>query len=132
MPLSWASALPISPSLFSMVTTTKAPSSGPLKVARPPTSVISTTAPANNRRLRRLIEEFCLNTDRYTHVEMSKATGKEDPQADHYRILEAARRRDTAAVVEMLEAHILDTKRELLALARAQEQGELLSGARFT
>ncbi len=89
---------------------------------------LALSAPANNRRLRRLIEEFCLNTDRYTHVEMSKATGKEDPQADHYRILEAARRRDTAAVVEMLEAHIMDTKRELLALARAQEQGELTDG----
>lgn len=86
---------------------------------------LALSAPANNRRLRRLIEEFCLNTDRYTHVEMSKATGKEGPQADHYRMLEAARRRDADSVVAMLEEHILETKRELLAVARAQEDGEL-------
>lgn len=86
---------------------------------------LALSAPANNRRLRRLIEEFCLNTDRYTHVEMSKATGKEGPQADHYRMLEAARRRDVEAVVSMLEDHIRETKRELLALARAEEDGQL-------
>lgn len=76
-------------------------------------------AASNNRRLRRLIEEFCLNTDRYTHVLMSRATGKEGPQSDHYRILEACRRRDVPAVVQLLEEHITDTKRGLMAIERA-------------
>ncbi len=83
---------------------------------------LALSAPANNRRLRRMIEEFCLNTDRYTHVAMSAATGKDRPQADHYRIVEACRARDVATVVRLLEEHILETKRELLARARLQEE----------
>ncbi len=82
---------------------------------------------ANNRRLRRLIEDFCLNTDRYTHVLMSRATGKEGPQSDHYRILEACRRRDVPAVVQLLEEHITETKRELLAIARAGDDQPTLA-----
>jgi DNA-binding GntR family transcriptional regulator len=82
---------------------------------------LALSSAANNRRLRRLIEEFCLNTDRYTHVAMSQATGKERPQHDHYRILEACRARDVPRVVQLLEEHILDTKRELMATARAAE-----------
>ncbi|MFZ4289205.1 GntR family transcriptional regulator [Variovorax sp. HJSM1_2] len=80
---------------------------------------LALSAPANNRRLRRLIEEYCLNTDRYTHVAMSVATGKDHPQADHRALVAACRARDVPAVVELLERHIMDTKRELLASARA-------------
>ena len=75
-------------------------------------------APANNRRLRMLIEAYCLNTDRYSHLAMSQATGKEKPQHDHYEILAACRRRDVAAVVSMLESHIVATRNEIKALAR--------------
>ncbi|CAG9167052.1 GntR family transcriptional regulator [Cupriavidus respiraculi] len=85
---------------------------------------LALSAPANNRRLRRLIEEYCLNTDRYTHVAMSIATGKEKPQRDHRRLVEACRRRDIATVVALLEEHIMDTKRELMASARAEETDE--------
>lgn len=83
---------------------------------------LALSAPANNRRLRRLIEEYCLNTDRYTHVAMSQATGKERPQQDHRRIVEACRRRDVQAVVALLEEHIMETRREILATARAAEE----------
>ncbi|SEK83695.1 DNA-binding transcriptional regulator, GntR family [Roseateles sp. YR242] len=76
------------------------------------------SAPANNQRLLRLIEEFCLNTDRYTHVAMSRATGKDKPQEDHFRIVEAARAGDADGVAALLEVHILDTKKELMASAR--------------
>lgn len=82
---------------------------------------LALSAPANNRRLRRLIEEYCLNTDRYTHVAMSIATGKDRPQADHYRIVEACRARDVTHVVTLLEEHILETKKELMARARAED-----------
>jgi DNA-binding GntR family transcriptional regulator len=82
---------------------------------------LALSSAANNRRLRQLIEEFCLNTDRYTHVVISQATGKEGPQADHYRILQACRARDTQRVVQLLEEHITATKRELQATTRANE-----------
>jgi DNA-binding GntR family transcriptional regulator len=88
---------------------------------------LALTSASNNRRLRRLIEDFCLNTDRYTHVLMSKATGKEGPQSDHYRILEACRRRDTQEVVRLLEEHINETRRELLAIARAGDDRPTLA-----
>lgn len=80
---------------------------------------LALSAPANNKRLLRLIEEFCLNTDRYTHVAMSRATGKDKPQEDHYRLVEAARAGDADQVAALLEVHILDTKKELLASARS-------------
>lgn len=91
---------------------------------------LALSAPANNKRLLRLIEEFCLNTDRYTHVAMSRATGKEKPQEDHYRIVEAARAGDADKVAALLEVHILDTKKELMANARARGTEAVLA-ARF-
>lgn len=84
-------------------------------------------APANNRRLRMLIEEYCLNTERHSHLAMSQATGKEKPQQDHYKILAACRRRDVGAVVSLLEAHILATRNEIKAMAR--EDGGFLNYA---
>lgn len=93
---------------------------------------LALSAPANNKRLLRLIEEFCLNTDRYTHLAMSRATGKDRPQEDHYRIVEAARAGDAEQVARLLEAHILDTKKELLASAREQQQpGQALAGVQL-
>lgn len=83
---------------------------------------LALSAPANNRRLRLLIEAYCLNTDRYTHVAMSNATGKDRPQEDHRRLLEACRRRDVQTVVRLLEEHILETKRELMATVRSAER----------
>jgi DNA-binding GntR family transcriptional regulator len=85
---------------------------------------LALSAPANNRRLRRLIEEYCLNTDRYTHVAMSIATGKDKPMSDHRKLVEACRRRDISAVVTLLEEHSRDTKRELMANERAAEDTE--------
>ena len=76
------------------------------------------SAPANNRRLRRLIEEFCLNTDRYTHEMMSLATGKDGPQSDHFEILEACKQRDANKVAQLLELHIQETKNNLIATDR--------------
>lgn len=55
---------------------------------------------------------------------MSEATGKERPQRDHRRLVEACRQRDVAAVVALLEEHIIDTKRELLARAREARDEE--------
>ena len=79
-------------------------------------------APANNARLRQLIEEFCLNTDRYTHIAMSEATGLERPMQDHYALLDACRKRDVERVVEILRDHIDHTRKELLASERERER----------
>lgn len=79
---------------------------------------LALSAASNNVRLRRLIEEFCLNTDRYTHEMMSLATGKEGPQSDHFEILEACKARDADRAAALLERHILETKQNLLATER--------------
>ncbi|RIX72092.1 GntR family transcriptional regulator [Acidovorax cavernicola] len=83
---------------------------------------LALSAPANNARLRQLIEEYCLNTDRYTHVAMSEATGREKPMEDHYALLAACRERDVQKVVMLLEAHIDHTRKELMATARAHAE----------
>ncbi|MCG7324128.1 GntR family transcriptional regulator [Achromobacter sp. ACRQX] len=77
--------------------------------------------PANNQRLRRLIEEYGLNTDRYTHEMMSKATGKRKPQQDHYAIVEACRQHNAQLAASLLEAHILETRKNLVAMQRMAE-----------
>ncbi|MBB6564050.1 DNA-binding GntR family transcriptional regulator [Acidovorax soli] len=90
---------------------------------------LALSAPANNMRLKRLIEEYCLNTDRYTHLAMSTATGKDKPQSDHYQLVAACRARDVTKVVTLLEEHIDNTRKELLATAREQQmQGEDSNG----
>ena len=81
-------------------------------------------APANNARLRQLIEEFCLNTDRYTHLAMSEATGLERPMRDHYALLEACRAGDAELVVSLLRDHIDHTRKELQASERQRSLGK--------
>jgi DNA-binding GntR family transcriptional regulator len=66
-----------------------------------------------------MIEEYCLSTmNRYPHLRMSLDTQKEDVQRDHYRILDACQRHAVDEVVALLEQHILETRREVLAAAR--------------
>lgn len=83
---------------------------------------LALSAPAHNVRLRQLIEEFCLNTDRYTHVAMSEATGLDRPMQDHYALLDACRQRDVERVVALLAEHIDHTRKELLANERERER----------
>lgn len=72
-----------------------------------------------NERLKKMIEEYCLSTtNRYPYLRMSLDTQKDDVQHDHYRILDARKRRAVDEVVTLLEQHILETRREVLAAAR--------------
>ncbi|WMD20050.1 GntR family transcriptional regulator [Achromobacter seleniivolatilans] len=80
-------------------------------------------APANNQRLRRLIEEYGLNTHRYTHEVMSLADGKEGLKAEHARILEACRQQDGDLAARLVEAHILEKKKNLVAMHRMRQDG---------
>lgn len=79
-------------------------------------------APANNSKLQMLIENFCLNTDRYMHEAISKATGREKPQNEHYAILEACKERDAEKVACLLQQHILETTRDIIAADRIQKE----------
>jgi DNA-binding GntR family transcriptional regulator len=80
-------------------------------------------APSNNERLRRLIEDYCLSTtNRYPHLRMSLDTQKDEVQRDHYRIVDACKRRAADEVASLLEGHILETKREVMAAARHEKR----------
>ncbi|WP_454675402.1 GntR family transcriptional regulator [Achromobacter pestifer] len=80
-------------------------------------------APANNTRLRRLIEEYGLSTARYTDEARLQATGQDGPQADYHRILDACRNQDGDLAARLVEAHILETKKNLVAMHRMQQDG---------
>lgn len=83
-------------------------------------------APANNTRLRRLIEEYGLNTGRYVHELMSQAAradGPAGPQTDHHRILDACRNQDAELAASLVEAHLLDTRKNLVSLHRMRQEG---------
>jgi len=86
-------------------------------------------APARNARLHTLIAQYCLNTThRYPHLRMSLDTDKRAVQEDHYRILDACKRRAPLDVAALLEAHILETKREVMAAARYHSDGVIRPG----
>jgi len=76
-------------------------------------------APANNRRLKQMIEEYCTNTtNRYPYLRMSVDTDIEVVQRDHYAIVDACRERDADKVAALVEQHIQETRRDVLAVAR--------------
>lgn len=75
--------------------------------------------PSNNQRLQAMIQEYCLSTtNRFSHLHMSLSTDKHTVQHDHYAILAACRARDGLQVAAMLEEHIAQTRRELMASGR--------------
>lgn len=75
--------------------------------------------PANNGRLKAMIQEFCLSTtNRFAHLHMSLSTDKHAVQADHHAMLAACRARNGQQVAAMLEQHIVQTRRELMASLR--------------
>lgn len=80
-------------------------------------------APANNTRLRRLIEEYGLYTDRYTHEMLSPAAGRDGLRADHRRILDACREQDGELAASLLQAHLIEIRKNLLALHRMRGAG---------
>lgn len=84
---------------------------------------VALCAPANNARLNRLIEEHGLNTARYTYEMMSQAAGKEGVRADHTRILQACREQDGALASRLLEEHILEIRKNLVAMHRMRQGG---------
>ena len=72
--------------------------------------------PSSRPRLVRMIEDGVRGTDRYLRTHISTVVGRDNPHADHERILDACRAGDAAKATSLLEDHIEHTK---CALVRA-------------
>jgi len=73
--------------------------------------------PAQRPRLLAMIERVVTEIDRSVRMHISRTVGREDPQADHYAIVEACRKRDEAGALRRLEQHIGETQKALRAAA---------------
>ncbi|MBC3919428.1 GntR family transcriptional regulator [Undibacterium sp. CY18W] len=70
---------------------------------------------AKKPRLIKMIEDLVLGTQRYTRIYISHILGREQPQREHYEILEALRAGAEEKAIRMLEEHIAHTQRAILA-----------------
>jgi len=77
--------------------------------------------PAERPRLLKMIEDLALGTQRYTRIHISDMLGRDRPQHDHYAILHAARIGDVDLAVRLLEEHITQTQRALLASRKTSD-----------
>jgi DNA-binding GntR family transcriptional regulator len=69
--------------------------------------------PSGLPRLVRMIEDLIRGTERYIRVYVSYIVGRDQPLAEHRRILRACRDRDVPKAVDLLEGHITATQRAL-------------------
>ena len=65
-------------------------------------------APAERPLLLRMIEDLHRKTERYLQMHVSMFQYRDRGQAEHRAILDACKRRDSAAAVRLLKAHITD------------------------
>jgi DNA-binding GntR family transcriptional regulator len=70
---------------------------------------------ANKPRLNKMIEDLVLSTQRYTRIYISHTLGREQPQKEHYEILDALRKGASNKAISLLEQHIAHTQRAILA-----------------
>lgn len=75
-------------------------------------------APCECERLMDSIRENYLHFNRYARISVSGLVGKEDPQKDHYRLLELCEEGNVGAAVKLLEQHIRGTQKLLRAEIR--------------
>jgi DNA-binding GntR family transcriptional regulator len=76
---------------------------------------LSLYEPAGRPRFLSMIETVVTGIDRHVRERISLALGRDDPQADHYAILDACRRGDVEQAVARLHRHIEGTQRALIA-----------------
>ncbi|MDR5694535.1 MAG: GntR family transcriptional regulator [Armatimonadota bacterium] len=80
-------------------------------------------APAKRPHLFSLINTHRTNVDRYLRIYISVMKRKQRSQAEHRRILEACRRRDTEGAVKALEEHLRSASEQLVTyLEKGQER----------
>ncbi|WP_245301845.1 GntR family transcriptional regulator [Bradyrhizobium sp. LTSP885] len=83
-------------------------------------------APCNRPRLLTMIEANYGHVGRFTRALVSRATGKERPQREHYRLLELCREGETEKAIRLLREHIEQTQKTLRS---AQRQATRDAGA---
>lgn len=80
-------------------------------------------APCNRPKLIEMIEANYGHVNRFTRTQVSIASGKEKPQKEHYEILAACIAGDAQRAAALLEAHIIQTQKSLMATSRQQRSG---------
>jgi len=75
-------------------------------------------APCQRPRLLSMIQANCEHVNRFVRTQVSRATGKERPQKEHYQLLDLCRQGKSDAATALLEAHIGQTKKSVQASQR--------------
>lgn len=78
-------------------------------------------APCNRLKLLAMIEANYGHVGRFTRVWVSRAAGKERPQREHYAIVDACRDGDIERAVRLLEEHITQTQKSIMAAGRRRQ-----------
>lgn len=75
-------------------------------------------APCNRPRLLSMIEANYGHVSRFTRALVSRATGKERPQREHYQLLEFCSAGEIEKAVRLLREHIVETQKTLRSAQR--------------
>jgi len=74
--------------------------------------------PCQRAKLLSMIEANYGHVGRFVRLQVSMAAGKEQPNRDHWAILDACRTGDISKAVKLLEEHIVQTQKSLMAAMR--------------
>ncbi|UVO27300.1 GntR family transcriptional regulator [Bradyrhizobium arachidis] len=80
-------------------------------------------APCNSPRLLAMIDANYGHVSRFTRALVSRATGKERPQREHYQLLEFSRDGEVEKAVRLLRDHIVQTQKTLRSAQRHALRG---------
>ena len=81
-------------------------------------------APCNRPRLLAMIEANYGHVGRFTRTLVSRATGKDRPQREHYQLLEFCRGGEVEKAVRLLREHIVQTQKTLRSAQRHASRNE--------
>jgi DNA-binding GntR family transcriptional regulator len=81
-------------------------------------------APCNQPRLLAMIEANYGHVGRFTRALVSRATGKDRPQREHYQLLEFCRDGEIEKAVRLLREHIVQTQKTLRSAQRHAARNE--------
>lgn len=81
-------------------------------------------APCNRPRLLAMIEANYGHVGRFTRALVSRATGKDRPQREHYQLLEFCRDGEIEKAVRLLREHIVQTQKTLRSAQRHAARNE--------
>ncbi|HEX9213727.1 MAG TPA: GntR family transcriptional regulator [Bradyrhizobium sp.] len=81
-------------------------------------------APCNRPRLLAMIEANYGHVGRFTRALVSRATGKDRPQSEHYQLLEFCRGGEVEKAVRLLREHIVQTQKTLRSAQRLASRNQ--------